>query len=725
MGDDGRELRGAGRQEDPARAGEPDPNDLAGTRSTTTSWGHRLWRAASLLTRTGALIAVIAVAIVGLMFLLVPAPPGLLDADDGVPLVSVLTDDDGVPFARLFDQYRLPVPGADLGEPMKAAIVAIEDRRFYDHGGVDVAGVLRAIVRNATTSGNPFAGQGASTITMQYVKNQRAYTAGNTQRQDEATADTLGRKLLDLYAAVALEREFGKSQILERYLNTVYFGNGAYGVAAAADTYFGTRPTELTLAQSALLAGLVRSPSRFDPVDEPEAAVDRRDLVLSAMVEIGSVTPAEAAAARAEPLGVVTPLRQAESGCSGADPGTGFFCAHVLDVLARDGLTVDDLGVGGYTVATTLDRAASEAATRAATEQVPTAGSPGIANAMAVVAPGTDSRRVLALAVNRTFGPDAAAGQSAFSLPTAPVPYGAGSTFKIFTAAAALEAGTGLTASLPAPESYTSRVFTNGSEPYTVTGANGAPATVTLQQALALSPNTTFVALLDELGSVDPAVDMAYRLGMRDSLAVSAGPGQTVRDAVRAERRASFTLGPVPAIPLELANVGATIASGGVWCPPTVIEAVADRAGRPVPLTTVACEQVVPKGLADTLTVGMSEGATGGTAAAAARAAGWDRPMLAKTGTTQDSLSAGFLGATPQLSAAVMTWSDGSPPQPVCSGPPLRLCDGGDLSGGGVPAATWFAAMRPLHDGFAVAPIPAPDPAYVGAGPPPAGGSGD
>lgn len=667
----------------------------------------------------GALLVVPPAGLAGPALLLAPVPPGLADAD-GIPEASVLTDAEGRPFARLYDQYRRPVDGAEIAEPLKAAVLAIEDRRFLDHDGVDVPGVLRAMVDNTLRSGNPFSGQGASTITMQYVKNLRLYTAADADEEQAATAATLARKVLDVRAALAVEQELPKPEILERYLNTVYFGNGAYGIAAAARTYFDTEPAHLTLAQSALLAGMIRAPGRFDPLDRPEAATARRDLVLAAMVETGAATPEQAAAARTEPLGVVQPLRQAAPGCEGADPGTGFFCRYVLDVLARNGLNLATLRTGGYTIRTTLDRAASDAATRAATEQAPPAESPGVANAVAVVEPG-DARRVRALAANHVLGPDAEAGQTAYALPTAPVPFGAGSTFKVFTAAAAMERGIGLRDQLPAPERYTSREFRNGGEPYTVTGANGAPPTVSLQDALALSPNTAFVALLDEIGSVDPVVEMARRLGMRESLSVPAGPGsdKTMGEAVSAEERASFTLGPVPAMPLELANVAATIASRGRWCPPTAVESVTDAAGGPVPIERAPCEQAVPEGLADTLAVGMSQSAQRGTAAAAARAEGWTRPVLAKTGTTQDSLSAGFLAATPQLAGAVVTWADASPPRPVCGSGPPRLCNSGSLSGGGTPARTWFAAMEPLHEGLDVVALPRPDPRYLGAPPPP------
>ncbi|MGQ0479961.1 MAG: transglycosylase domain-containing protein [Pseudonocardia sp.] len=653
------------------------------------------------------LVGLLVVPTVGLARVAATPGPYVMPDEAATPLATVITDSDGRPIARLFEQNRRRTEPAEIADTMKAAIVAIEDRRFFDHDGVDVIGTGRALVENLFTSGNPLDGQGASTITMQYASNQRLYTADGPRERAAAVADTVARKVGDIAVAVALESRLDKQDILTRYLDTVYFGHGAYGIAAAARTFFDTIPAELTLPQAALLAGMVKAPTTFDPVQEPAAATARRDLVLTAMAEVGSITPDQAAIARSAGLGLAQPLVETQEGCVGADPGTGFFCRYVVDHLAARGLELGELRTGGYTVRTTMDREAAEAAARAAARQAPVTRTNGIANAVAVVQPGRDSRRVLALAANRELGPDAEAGQSAYPLPTSAVPYGAGSVYKIFTAAAALEAGIGLDSRWPAPERYVSRQFTNGSRPYTVSGASGAEADVTLGRALALSPNTTFIALLDQLGSVDPVVDMARRLGLRQGLALPSNhPGLSVGDAVRAEQRASFSLGPVPTIPLELANVAATVVSGGTWCPPNPIEGVTDRRGAPVPVATQPCEQAVPEDLANAVAAGLSNDHTVGTAADAAAAAGWDRPMIGKTGTTQEHLSAAFLGATPRYAGAVMTWSDASPPRPVCAGSPPRQCADGTLFGGDTPARTWFAAMQPLHQGLPVAGLP-------------------
>lgn len=188
---------------------------------------------------------------------------------------------------------------------------------------------------------------------------------------------------------------------------------------------------------------------------------------------------------------------------------------------------------------------------------------------------------------------------------------------------------------------------------------------------------------------------------------------------MKKEKRGSYTLGAEPTSPLDLANVGATLMSGGKWCPPTPIDAILDRNGRPVPVAEPACEQAVPEGLANSLAVGLSkDDQPGGTSFAAAQAARWNRPLLGKTGTTQNNRSAGFLGATPQYSGAVLVWPDGSHPAPICDTTPPRLCSNGDIFGGKVPARTWFDAMVPLHEGLPVLPLPPTEPRYMtGAGP--------
>jgi membrane peptidoglycan carboxypeptidase len=638
-----------------------------------------------------------------------------------VPLVSTITDKDGVPIAYVFDQNRFNTPPQAIADTMKAAIISIEDRRFFEHNGVDWRGTARALTTNLSASGSALEGQGASTLTMQYVKNYVLYAvARNDAERAAAVESSPARKLREIRVALQLEKQLSKDEILARYLDIVFFGHNAYGVASAARTYFNTTPDRLTIAQAALLAGMVRSTSAYDPIEHPVQALTRRNIVIDEMANVGSITPAQAGAARVEPLGVQRPLTGLTNGCVGAGPADGFYCQYVLDYLDAAGFPEERLRRGGYLIRTNLDRRASDLAKRAANAEVPTQ-TTGIANAMAIVEPGRERHRVRALVANRDYGLDADAGQTSYALPSLVQGFGAGSIYKIFVAATLMERGMGIAAPVPVMDAYTSRVFRDKGGAYTVTNAgkyrNGS---VSLQTALAISPNTTFVALEDRIGSIDPVVDMAYRLGMRQSLTSRDAQGRTISEAVKKERRGSYTLGPEPTSPLDLANVGATLMSGGNWCPPTPIDAVLDRNGAPVTVPEAPCEQVVPEGLANSLAVGLSkDDQPGGTAFAAAQAARWGRPMLGKTGTTQANRSAGFVGATPQYSGAVLVWPDGSRPAPICDTDPPRLCGNGNIFGGKVPARTWFNAMVPLHEGLPVAPLPPTEPRYVtGAGTP-------
>jgi membrane peptidoglycan carboxypeptidase len=316
----------------------------------------------------------------------------------------------------------------------------------------------------------------------------------------------------------------------------------------------------------------------------------------------------------------------------------------------------------------------------------------------AVVAPEPDRRPVLALAANRDYGNDGDAGETALPLATAPL-RGAGSIYKIFAAAAGLERGLVTPDSeLDVPESYTATAFDDAGDAYTVENLGSFDDEMSLGRALAESPNTPFVALIDRLGSVDPVVDVARRLGLRTTLASPGPDGRPLAERVRDAEQASFTLGPDPTSPLDLAGVAATIEAGGIWCPPTLVTQVIDRDGQDVTPPAAPCERAVSSEVADELQTALAESTVDGTAADAADAAGWDRSMIGKTGTTQRSTSAAFLGATDRYAGATMVFSIDQL-DPVCVDPVRTCADGGDLSGGSVPAEAWFDLMTPLHRG--------------------------
>jgi membrane peptidoglycan carboxypeptidase len=640
-----------------------------------------------------------------------------------LPQATTITDSRGNPIAHLFAQDREVVTADKVSPAMIAALIAVEDRRFFEHGGVDWAGTMRAVLAN-TASGN--IEQGASTLTQQYVKNYTLYVLANTDAERlQAVEQTPARKLREVQIALQLEQQLTKNEILTRYLNTVYWGNGAYGIAAAARTYFGVTPDRLTIPQAALLAGLVRSTSGFDPVRHPEAARERRDLVIKLMQEQGMIDGQQAQAALATPLGIASPLNTWPNGCIGSGDN-GFFCSYVIAHLAAAGIPRTQLETGGYTIRTTLDPDAMAAMTASLKAQVPP-DSPDAADVMSIVQPGTDKHRVLAMGSSRVFGLDAAARQTSYGLPYEPVNLGAGSTYKIFTAATALEKGLGINTQIEVPPGgYASPIYRDGSgRPIPVqNAASSYPPRLSLQDALAQSPNTAFIKL-EEFTGVPPVVDMAVRLGMR-SLAttpfVDPGTGKptdrSIAEVTKAQRQASFTLGVTPTSVLELANVGATLDSGGKWCPPDPIESITDAAGNPVPVPEAPCEQVVEPGLANTLLTGLSkDDQPGGTAAGAAAQFGWNRPMAGKTGTTQVHQSAAFVGVVPQMSGAVITFDNSSNPRPLCDGEGAPFaCRSGNIFGGKTPAQTWFGTMQPLLAGKPVEPLPPTDPRYVEGG---------
>jgi membrane peptidoglycan carboxypeptidase len=275
------------------------------------------------------------------------------------------------------------------------------------------------------------------------------------------------------------------------------------------------------------------------------------------------------------------------------------------------------------------------------------------------------------------------------------------------------------------PSGYASPIYVDGNgRPIPVNNAGNYADHLSVTDALAQSPNTAFVKL-EEFTGVPDVVDMAVRLGMK-SLAstpfVDPNTGRrtdrSIAEVTKAQKQASFTLGVSPTSVLELANVGATLASSGKWCPPSPIEAITDPNGQPVPVTEPPCDQAVEPGLANTLLTALSkDDQPGGTSAAAAAQVGWDRPVAAKTGTTQQHKSAAFVGVVPQLSGAVITFDNSDSPKSLCDGAGAPFpCRDGNIFGGKTPAETWYGAMKPVLDGQPVQPLPPTDPRYTEGG---------
>jgi membrane peptidoglycan carboxypeptidase len=678
----------------------------------------------------GVLVAAVLFPIVGGLGLASNRAADTVDQTSGelakgeLPLVTTVLDMNGDPIAYLYDQYRVPVRYNQIADTMKAAIIAIEDKRFFEHGGVDWQGIARAAAK-AGAEGE--VSQGASTLTQQYVKNYRAFVLGKGSEEayQKATEATAARKLSEARVALQLEQKMTKEEILTAYLNVVPFGNGTYGVGAAARAYFNTTPDKLTVPQAAMLAGLVNRPSVLNPGNGVDAAIKRRNTVIDRMRDNQAFGTDQAVAEqqaneyKAAEAGVVPDLQLLPNGCVGAGDGPvyGFFCQYLIDYLAKSGLSIDQLNRGGYTIKTTMDPKATQAAKQAAEAQVPKT-TEGIANAMAVVEPGTDKHRVRALAANRDFGNNAEAGQSAYSIPAEVTRFGAGSIYKVFTAAAAMEKGvTGIDRTIDVPKQHTSSVFKNGSKPYSVKNySDNYKEKMTLTEALATSPNTGFI-ILEEKAGLNNVVDMAYRLGLRDTmqgvnnagdpLKADGSNGPSQGDQFKQDNSGSFTLGPGATSVLELSNVAATIMSEGTWCPPTPVEEVLDRDGKPVHLGEAPCDEAVTPDLANSLAQGMSHDVKpGGTASGATQGFNW--PMIGKTGTTEDYWSVAFMGATTKYAGAVMTFTDGVAPQVICNGTPPRLCGNNGatgVTGGQVAAPTWFNAMKVIHEGLQPEPL--------------------
>ncbi|MFE7645164.1 transglycosylase domain-containing protein [Streptomyces phaeoluteigriseus] len=652
----------------------------------------------------GAVLAGIALPAVGALGL---AAKGSVESFDELPANlktpplsqrTTILDAEGDQIATVYSRDRTVVDLKNISPYMQKAIVAIEDSRFYQHGAVDLKGVLRALNKNAQSGG---VSEGASTLTQQYVKNVFVEEAGDDPTKvAQATQQTIGRKIRELKYAIQVEEELGKKKILENYLNITFFGQQAYGVEAASQRYFSKHAKDLTLAESALLAGIVQSPSRYDPVNDEAEAVKRRNVVLERMAEVGDVSRAEADKAKEAPLGLK--VTQPKNGCITAVQGASFFCKYLERVFLSDpvfGKTKEERAKvwnrGGLTIRTTLDPQAQASVQDSLKDHVYK--SDKVAAAATLVEPGTG--KILGMGQSKPYGygkneteynfsVDASMGGSNFGFPT-------GSTFKPFVAAAALEQGKPPTQSYPAPYKmpYPQQVQTCSGKPWVNTNnetlENEAESEVgpyALREAMELSVNTYFVQMLGDIG-------MCPVVKMTDALGVVQGNGEKVPEVP-----SSMTLGSTGLSPLTMASAYAAFASRGMYCTPVAIESITQTVGgskKSLEVPKSTCSRAMSEKTADSINTLLSGVVDSGTGQQAGLSGG--RANAGKTGTTDERKNAWFVGYTPNLSGAVWV---GSASQKVKM---TNIYIGGtyhaQVYGGDTPGPIWRDAMTGALEG--------------------------
>ncbi|HET6748203.1 MAG TPA: transglycosylase domain-containing protein, partial [Actinomycetes bacterium] len=560
---------------------------------------------------------------------------------DRVAQTSLVLDAGGRTVAALHGpEDRTAVPLRQVSRWMRLAVVDTEDARFWRHGGVDWLAVARAAARDLERRRVV---EGGSTITQQYVKN--TYVSGDR---------TLRRKLAEAGHAWGLERRNGKLAILEAYLNTVYFGQGAYGVEAAAQAYFSTRADRLTLTQAALLAGMIQAPTSYDPFRRPRAARTRRAEVLDRMERNGHLPAAARARAAAAPLGL-RPGHPAGAGEGGGSPGrvevprAPWFVGWVLDQLLDPadhrfdalGTTrrarTDAVFTGGLRIATTVDLEAQATAERAVAAVAGRRGG-GPYGALVAVEPGSGAVR--AMVGGRDWWGDARFGRVNLATGAGGGGRPSGSAFKTFALVAALERGIPPEAVFQAPDRLVVGRAGRRGPAWRVANYEGHGfGKATLRSATALSINTVYAGLLLRLGGGDAdrgaraVVEAAARMGV-------ASPLRAVPSAV---------LGTGEVTPLEMAAAYATLAARGRRAAPFGVSRITGPDGRVLYQARPDVDQVVSPGVAAIAADVLREVVDHGTGVRGRIG----RPAAAKTGTTQDHADAWFVGFTPSLAAAV------------------------------------------------------------------------
>lgn len=562
---------------------------------------------------------------------------------------------DGSELAQFYNEYRVNVSLDEISPYMQQAQIAVEDQDFYQHGAINLEGILRAFLRNSR-SGEVTGG--GSTLTQQYVKMmlvERAVYEGDEEAQHRATEESIERKIREMRYAIALEDRLTKDEILEGYLNIAYYGDGAYGVEAAAHHYFNTTAAELTIAQSAMLAGIVQNPSNTDPVNNPQAALNRRSFVLGQMQREGYITEEERAEADAEEFNKKKVQKDQEGCFSAKYPQV---CSYVEKILLSDemsslGSTVEErqnvLNRGGLTIKTSIDPDVQKGAQDAIKSLVkPTdpvistsvllEPSSGLIQAMAQSRPkqgASDGETYFNYAVDAAHG--GAEG------------YQGGSTFKIFTMAAAFEAGYPATKTYDAPATLDMKgqTFTNCTGPvqlfdsWPVSNSGYDYGVIDMYQATTNSVNTYYSQLIRDVGICE-SIKAAERLGLETST------GASLMDF----QNPTFVLGQVEVTPLSLTESFATIANRGVHCEPRILVSIKAANGSEIAVPDEDCERVIDEDIADAMTKLLTGPLKSGTARSVALP--YTYSQAGKTGTTPGNGAIWLAGFTPELAGTAM-----------------------------------------------------------------------
>ncbi|GAA4460895.1 transglycosylase/D,D-transpeptidase PonA2 [Phytohabitans houttuyneae] len=615
--------------------------------------------------------------------------PSELTVKRSPQMTYVYASDGKTTLATLYDENRRDVPLKDVSPIMQQAIIAAEDHTFRTHNGVDAKGIARAFVANNSAGSTT---QGASTLTMQLVRMLIAYSATHPQDVVAATEDTNARKLREMKYALQLDKEMTKDEILERYLNIAPFGRGAYGVFAASQVYFGKHPRDLKVEEAALLAGMVKAPSAFDPTTpagKPQA-LDRRNYVIDNMVETKAITPEQAAAAKAVPLKVKD--KRTPNGCVATSKNHwGFFC----DFFYRWWLEQETFGAttydrerrlksGGYRIVTTLDVRTQQVAKANIDRHLKATNK----NALMLAAVEPGSGRVRALAVNRVYKlDDPAKPQNRISsnpakakkkirgtYPNTTNPlltgggdingYQFGSTFKMFTMVAALERGYPLETTINTVSPYPSKYIVESGSPAACPGTNKycpenagrkGYGPMNMWAAFGQSINTYFVPLQERAGGAN-VVDAARKLGIQFR---ASNDAKFANDRGSADQWGAFTLGVSSATPLEMANAYATLAADGKYCEPIPVQEIVDQDNNKLDIANPRCEQRIKTEAAraavdaarcpvgDRSSTSKCKGATAGRARDIV-----GKPIMGKSGTTDSAKTASLIVGTKQLMVA-------------------------------------------------------------------------